>query len=146
MVSTYSGRLIESRINCNQPSVQEIKCLYCRSQHGSGKSFGADLATFNDATLPALSGVSDATVSSIAGGDGNVIIGTVTSATSTVTEAILSTDNGNSFATVTLPTADKWSSVAYGKDINTWVMLAGTADATSNNALGPQITVLHGMQ
>tara|TARA_B100002019_G_scaffold190210_1_gene164452 strand:+ start:7531 stop:12444 length:4914 start_codon:yes stop_codon:yes gene_type:complete len=102
---------------------------------GAVKVSDADLATFNDATLPALGGVSDATVSSIAGGDGNVIIGTVTSATSTVTEAIVSTDNGNSFATVTVPTADKWSSVAYGKDINTWVMLAGTADATSNNAL-----------
>ena len=106
-----------SRINCTYSGAGDRKvCIVDPNIGGSVKVSGADLATFNDATLPPLGGVSDATVLSIAGGDGNVIIRTVT-ATSTVTEAILSTDNGNSFATVTLPTADKWSSVAYGKDI-----------------------------
>jgi len=91
-----------------------------------------DFSTYNSSAVTLNTPTS--AVTDLSGGDQNIVIGTVTDTTAT-TDCIRSSNGGQSYGVTTLPTSDFWSCVAYGEDINVWVMLAGNATNTSNNAL-----------
>lgn len=72
------------------------------------------------------------TVTDLAGQpDGNIVVGTITDVAGSGS-ALLSTDGGQSYSTVSMPSTQYWTCTAYGD--GTWVALSGTDSNQSNVA------------